>query len=146
MVIKTNLSWNTLAKYSALLWNNGKDDYIATGDNLVEMIEDEDDPDFILTVDYLRSDCEWHIQGYYDMLEEDFIAVCHQDFKEGRRDAETIKGHEEYLKQRKVLNAFKRNFKKWLEEVEEVPVWTYDTDTTDFIIYDYTNGAKPILH
>lgn len=147
MVIKTNLSWNTLATYSAMLWNNGEDAYIVTGDNFIECVGEED-PNFILTLDWLKSDCEWHIEGQYSMLDGDYWADWHRDYLEGYRDEKTVEGHKEYLKQRKEINSFKRQYRKWLTTVETVEEWTFDTDVDEFISFPASaNGsAVAILH
>ena len=100
----------------------------------------------MLTVNFLKDDCEWHIEKQFTMLDEDFAGMYHQDYLEGSRDEKTVAGHKEYLKQRKAINTFKKQFKEWLSTVEEVPEWTYDTDTTDFIYFPKSGKAEPILH
>lgn len=144
MLIKTNLSWNTLARYSAMVWNNGEDEYTMNGDNFVECVEAEEDPDFVLTVDWLKSDCEWHIEKQRTMLDEDFIADYHRDYLEGYRDEETVAGHKEYLKQRNRINAFKRQFKTWLASVEVIDTWTFDTDKDEFISFPASANGRAV--
>ena len=147
MKISTNLSWNTLARYAAMLWNAGEEPYTPNGDNLVELVEAEDDPSFVLDLEWLKMDCKWHVDKHFDMLEEEFCAVCHRDYLAGRRDKETVDGHNKYLKWRKEAREFKRAFKIWVSTAETVPEWVYDTDTAEFVTFPKNANGKavPIL-
>lgn len=146
MIIKTNLSWNTLANYSAMMWNNGEEPYCIGGDAFLDCLDS--DGEELLDLDYLKSDCEWQIEKHFTMLEEDFVATCHQDYLEGHRDSETVKGNNQYTQYRKEANAFKRQYRKWLESVEVVEEWTFDTDIDEFISFPSTANGKAvaILH
>lgn len=146
MVLRTNLSWNTLAKYNAMMWNNNEEPYCIGEDAFREVFLDSEEP--VLNLEYLKKEALWNIDKQMVMLDEDFISVCHQDFKEGFRDKETVEGHKKYLEAKKGINAFKRELKKWLESAEQVPVYTIMVDLAeDFLIMpEGLNGkVKPNL-
>ncbi len=147
MTIRTNLSWNTLARYNAMMWNNNEEPYCIGEDAFREVFLDSGES--LLTLDYLKKEALWNIDKQETMLEEDFIGVCHQDYKEGYRDSATIEGHKKYLEAKKEINAFKRELKKWLVSAEEVPERTIMVDTAEDFL-EFRNGwndkAIPILH
>lgn len=144
MKIKTNLSFNCLAKYSAMMWNHSEEPYMANGENLVEIIKDGEDLNtFVLTDDFLVGDCEWQIEKQENMLEEDEAGACAEWYRDGDRDERTMKGYAIYKKCKKEIASFKRELKKWIKEVEYVDVWEYESDTIDFIKFDGGDKALP---
>ena len=149
MIIKTNLSWNTLARYSAFMWNNGEDEYTADGGNWVEMIDNLEDGDtFTMDAESLKSNWEYLIWGHKQMLEDDYIGADHESYLEGYRDEKTVAGNKEYLKQRREIDAFRRDYEAWCKTIEETSEWEFDTDDVEFITFPRSarGNAVPILH
>lgn len=147
MTIRTNLSWNTLARYNAMMWNNNEEPYCIGEDAFREVFLNSGES--LLTLDYLKKEALWNIDKQEIMLEEDFIGVCHQDYKEGYRDSATIEGHKKYLEAKKGINAFKRELKKWMASAEEVPDWTLMLNIPEDLLImpkEFNGKVLPNLH
>lgn len=143
MKIRTNLTDATIARYNAMNWNHGEDIYCLApcGDCWMEILREQynEDPEFLVDAEMLRSDTEWQIEKHQTMIDQDEAGHCHAWYLEGDRDRRTMEGVKLWRKYNREIVEYRRALKKWLASVETCEPRWIDTDDIE-IRFDKRSG------